>query len=161
MGVATLSGVLLLTPIDADAIRFEGVVGKPVSFSLARRLPAAAGFVLSAAAVTALGSVFGAALAALAVGAGALVLQTLRIGLYRVHSRRAADILFGALLTAGGLVVMTLPPLILPAAPLAVLVGVPSRGGRAMAAGAMIALDRLVVRRGGSAVIREVGLEVG
>ena len=120
VGVATVLGVLLLTPGDAEAIRFEGVVGKPVSFSVARRTRAAAGCALSAAAVAVLGSAFGAAFAALTVGAGVLVLQTLRIGLYRVDSRRAADILFGALLAAGGLMAMALPPLILAAAPLAI-----------------------------------------
>ncbi len=121
MGASTLLVALLLTPTDAEAIRFEGQVGKAVSFSLAARLRAAAGFVISAAGVAAFDSAFGTALAILAVGAGVLVLQTLRIGLYRLHSRRAADIRFAVLLTAGGLILMALPPLILPAAPLAVL----------------------------------------
>lgn len=120
MAAATLLAALLLVPADVEAIRFEGEVGKPVSFSLSARTRAAAEFVVSAATVAAVASAYGAALAALVVGTAVLVLQTVRTGLYRVHSKRAADILFAELLATGALVLMTLPPLIVPAAPLVV-----------------------------------------
>ena len=107
---ALLIAGLVLTPMDADAVRFEAEAGLSTGRSLDRHLRAAGVLLVTVPGAAAL--VSPAAAPALALTAAALfALSAVRLLLYRTRTKRGADLMLGLGLGVVVLLATTVPPL--------------------------------------------------
>lgn len=112
------TAVALLTPVENSVVRFEAMAGRTVAATLRSRLSAALAATLAS--VVGLVLIAGPSAAILPALLATLVLavQSLRVLLHRAHSERAAEWLATGTLTAGAILAMAAPPLLLIAGPL-------------------------------------------
>lgn len=109
IGIAASLPMLVLTAIDDPAIRFMAMTGHSVAASVGRRGRAGAIFTAIATVAALLAAGFSAAALVLAIGLATLALLTLRVVLYRLYSRRIADLVLAGIAAATALLATSLP----------------------------------------------------